>query len=166
MKRVDREYHGMGSPKKAGVDRATAKFYRTWGLMKNRCMSQDSHSYSKYGGRGIKVSDGWLHFSGFYEDMYPSFLAHVLEHGLGMNTTLDRINNDGDYCKENCRWATMMEQANNRRNSSFLTLDGIRLTVCQWARKVGINRTTIEQRIKNGWSAENALTKEVVNYKI
>lgn len=166
MKKVDREYHGMGSPKKAGVDKATAKFYRTWGLMKNRCMSKDSPSFSKYGGRGIKVSERWLHFSGFYEDMYSPFLAHVLEYGLGMGTTLDRIDNNGDYCKENCRWATMTDQANNRRNSSFLTLNNVRLTVCQWAKKIGIGRSTIEQRIKYGWSVKDALTKPVIVNKV
>lgn len=143
----------------SGVDKATQKFYRTWSLMKDRCNNVNTPTFSEYGARGIRVCVYWETFSNFYNDMYASFIEHVLKHGLGSGTTLERVDNEGMYSKENCRWATMKEQANNRRSSVFITFGGMKLTLCQWAEKTGINRRTITQRIKSGWSLSRALTK-------
>lgn len=79
--------------------------YVVWSGMKQRCNYNKYHAYHRYGGRGIKISTDWLDYSSFRRDMEKSYRA-----GL----TLDRINNDGDYCKENCRWVSPKEQANNR----------------------------------------------------
>jgi len=72
--------------------------------------------------------------------------------------TLDRIDNDGDYCPENCRWATASEQQQNRRNNNNITFNGVTKCITEWGRETGIYRKTIAKRLLNGWSVEAALT--------
>lgn len=91
------------------------RFYRIWGAIQQRCCNEKNDNFVHYGGRGIKMCDGWLYsFETFKEDMYESYLEHAKDFGE-KQTTIDRIDCDGDYCKENCRWATKYEQTQNTR---------------------------------------------------
>src|SRR3990167_6192898 len=97
-----------------------SRFYMIWNNMKNRCESIYSTSFYLYGGRGIKCL--WNSFGKFQDDMYKSYLKHIEDFGEN-DTTIDRINNDGNYCKENCRWATRKEQGRNKRSNVFITFN-------------------------------------------
>jgi hypothetical protein len=124
--------------------------------MKSRCLNPNDKSYHRYGGRGITVCDEWLDFANFYKDMYTKWLFMSR---IRKNISLDRVNNNGSYCKENCRWATPVQQADNRRSNRILTAHGETQSLKNWARKLGIKRTTITQRLDAyGWSVEKALS--------
>ena len=132
------------------------RFYVIWVQMKYRCEKPYNSSYHRYGGRGIKCL--WKTFEDFKNDMYESYLAHVEKRGE-QNTTIERIDNDKNYCKWNCRWATRKEQARNRRTSTILSFGGKTKTIAEWADDVGIGQKIISQRInRDGWTPEEALT--------
>jgi hypothetical protein len=121
--------------------------WNRWRTMWDRCTRQKAHSYPYYGGRGIRVCESWENFENFLTDMGECPEGH----------SLDRKDNDGHYCKENCRWATTLEQRRNRRNSRYLEANGERLCVAEWAARLGIRKTTIYTRLNAGWSVERAL---------
>lgn len=91
------------------------RFYNIWKGIKTRCYNKNRKEYFDYGGRGIKMSDKWLEFNNFKEDMLDLYNKHVEKFGES-NTSIDRINVNGNYCKKNCRWATSSEQNSNKRN--------------------------------------------------
>ena len=129
------------------------KIYRTWVNMKARCLNPKEQHYPLYGGRGIKVCDRWL-------NSFENFLIDMGNPPVG--TSLDRINVNGDYCPENCRWASNKEQANNKRNTVYLTFRGVVKPLTIWAEEKNINQSTLACRIfKRGWSVEKALTTPV-----
>jgi hypothetical protein len=94
-------------------NKISRKFYKAWQGMLDRCLNKHGDFYYRYGGRGITVCDKWRSFGGFKEDMYESYLKHGKEFGFGRSTTLDRIEVNGNYCKENCRWLTQAKQMLN-----------------------------------------------------
>jgi len=89
-------------------------FYSKWAGIKQRCLNKNNKRFNEWGGRGIKICDRWLKFENFRDDMYKSYQEHVEKHGI-KQTSLDRINVNGDYEPSNCKWATWKEQFNNRR---------------------------------------------------
>jgi hypothetical protein len=125
------------------------KTYRCWQDMKQRCYNTNAQQYKNYGQRGIVVCDRWLAgFEFFFEDMG--------ERPEGMS--LDRINTNGNYEPSNCRWATLLEQNNNKRTCRILTHNGKSMTVSAWARLLGVHRSSIEERLHSGWKVADAVT--------
>ena len=124
------------------------KWWKAWNGMMRRCYNISSTRYARYGGRGITVCDRWHDASKFLEDMGEP----------PQNMTLDRVNNDGGYSPENCRWASYTEQNNNRNTTKFIEFRGERLSGAQWARRLGISKATLYERLKK-WPIERALTK-------
>ena len=126
------------------------QLYNSWRAMRERCTNQNSEHYSYYGGRDIAVCQEW--------DDYNVFRDWALSHGYRPGLTIDRISVDGDYCPDNCRWATIIDQSNNKRNNRIITVDGVSHTLAEWSRISGISSCTILARIdKYGWSAERAV---------
>lgn len=123
------------------------RFYEIYACILKRCNNKNSKTYYYYGARGIKCL--WSSFEEFRDDMYESYLDHVKESGE-KQTTLDCIDSNGNYSKENCRWATWKEQANNRGNGRYVTVGGECMTVAQASDRYGIKYTTIIGRLKNG----------------
>lgn len=136
-----RRTHGMGrSPE-----------HRTWLRIKNRCHNPNAHNYSYYGGRGISVCDEWRNsFEAFFRDMG---LRPSPKHSI------ERDDVNGNYEKNNCRWATLKEQHANKRNSRRITYKGETKTLSEWARIFGINRCTISDRLKRGLAFEVAILR-------
>lgn len=122
--------------------------YTVWSSMRDRCNRPANSNYHNYGGRGIKVCQRWGRFRNFLADMGP---RPSPEHEI------DRIDNDGDYEPDNCRWATRAEQARNMRTNRLLTVDGETLTVTDWAARVGVDANCIFRRLYDGRSPEEAI---------
>lgn len=126
------------------------RFYKIWCNMKERCYSKNHDSYSYYGGRGIFVSESWLSFENFMKDMHDLYVEFEMKNGRD-SATLDRVDYDGNYCKENCRWLTIQEQARNRSSNIAVTVDGRHYsTLSELAECYGLSYRTIYSRYKNG----------------
>lgn len=133
-------------------------FHYSWTNIKQRCLNKKNQAYKYYGSRGIKICDNWLKFSNFKNDMYESYLKHIKEFGE-KQTTIDRINNDGNYCKENCKWSTRIEQVNNMSRNRIITYNKKTMNLMQWAKELDINYSTLYARIDNGWTIKKAFNK-------
>jgi hypothetical protein len=125
--------------------------YRIWVNMKARCDNKKDMHYKNYGGRGITYDSKWATFGGFWNDMRDGYIS---------NLTIDRVNNDGNYCKENCKWSTRGEQNTNQRQNVFIKYNNTVDTVTGWARRLGISRATLDYRIKHGWSIQKSFSKQ------
>jgi hypothetical protein len=124
--------------------------YRIWKAMKQRCYRPAAINYADYGGRGIIVCDRWLH-------SYENFLADMGSRPTPKHS-IERNDNEGNYEPSNCRWATVLEQRRNKRNSRWLTFNGETRCVTEWAEITGIDRHNIERRLGLGWPVKAILT--------
>lgn len=133
-------------------------FYQRYAAIKNRCEYEGNVMYEYYGGRGIECE--WDNYEEFKDDMYESFQEHVEEHGID-DTSIERINNDGNYCKENCKWATYKEQARNSSQNIEITYKGETKILKDWSEELGINYYTLLYRYKSDWPKEKILEEDV-----
>lgn len=124
--------------------------YNTWLSMRQRCNYKGNVMYKYYGGVGVRVCKRWLSFKNFLSDMgrKPSSIH-----------TIDRFpNKEGNYELKNCRWATPIEQANNRKSNRMVTWNGQTKSVSDWCRELGVPTSLIQQRLQRGWSPEKTFT--------
>ena len=124
--------------------------------MIRRCYNPKDTAYKNYGGRGITICDEWLGENGLI-----NFNEWARNNGYAENLTIDRIDNNGNYEPNNCRWATYRQQANNRRTNIFVTHNGETHTLSEWERILNFPKNTLHQRKKLGWSYEKALTTPI-----
>lgn len=124
--------------------------YFVWYAMMDRCYKKSFVDYRNYGGRGIIVEKEWHDLSKFILDMSEGY-----QKGL----QLDRVDNDGNYCKSNCRWATRKENNRNKRTNKFVTINGKRATLKEWSEITGIGYPTLSGRVKRGWQGEDIIRK-------
>jgi hypothetical protein len=129
------------------------RLHNMWENIKTRCNNPNSTNYSYYGYRGIKICDEW-------ENDYMAFRDWALKNGYKDDLTIDRIDADGNYTPENCRFLTMEKQNNNRRSNEYIEVDGLRLTYAEWGKRLGAKQPSqvIYQRLKKGWTEREAVT--------
>jgi len=133
------------------------KFYKTWARIKSRCNDKNHPFYHRYGGRGILLYDKWNDFNEFKKDMYASYQEHIEKFGE-KETTIDRIDNNEGYYPFNCKWSTWHEQNRNKSQTRLLTCGDKTQCIKDWAEELGINATSIIDRINRGWTIEEAVT--------
>lgn len=136
--------------------RYETKTWRVWEQMKQRCYNPKDNRYHSHGARGIAVCPRWLEsYSNFLEDMgeKPDKL------------TLERIDNDGDYSLENCKWATYTEQNNNKRNNLIFTINGMTKSLTEWLKETEVTRDQFNGRKFRGWSPEKSLFTPIIKYR-
>lgn len=124
--------------------------YKAWRGIRERCTNPALRSYSDYGGRGISICPEWA-------DSFAEFYRHVGDRP-SPHHTIERINNEGNYEPGNVKWATMHDQARNKRNTKLLTLNGMTKCQADWARMFGVDPTVIQSRLSRGWPVADAIT--------
>ena len=129
----------------------SGRLYSIWAGMRQRCSNKEASGYKNYGGRGIKVCEEW-------QESYFNFERWARDNGYNNSLTIDRINNNGDYTPENCRWATKTQQQNNRRNNRLICVKGKKMTIAEAADKYGIPRSKAYQRINGGWTGDEMVS--------
>jgi len=130
--------------------------YDAWRGMLRRCYDTKHPGFARYGAAGIIVCESWrTSFAAFYSDMGKAPNGY----------TIDRIDNTKNYTPDNCRWATMKEQANNRSNNRLLTLNGETLNIAQWSERLGWHKSVITSRLRYGWPTERILTEQARQHR-
>lgn len=137
-----------------------SKLYSVRKAMIRRCYKEKCAEYKNYGKRGITVCEEWLGENGFI-----NFYNWAIKNGYKEGLSIDRIDNDGNYCPENCRWATKKEQMMNTRRNRWIDFNGETHTITEWSNITGIAQSTIETRLKRGYSIDDALTTPIPKRK-
>ena len=119
--------------------------------MIRRCCSPDEPAYINYGARGISVCNEW-------KESVENFYNWAIANGYDDQLTIDRIDNDGDYCPENCRWITLEAQSRNRRSNIDVTINGVTKTLTEWAQEFDVPYKRVYARVRSGWPVLDALT--------
>lgn len=125
---------------------ADSRLYGVWLSMRRRCDNPKTESYRNYGERGISVCNEWEHFEPFME--------WAIKNGYHEGLSIDRIDVDGNYGPDNCRWVTMKEQQNNRRNNHIVDYNGDKMTLAMFARSIGIDARRANYLLKRGYTTE------------
>ena len=131
-----------------------SRLYAIWNSMRQRCNNPNHKAYKNYGGRGITICDEWDDYAVFREWAFSAGYDETAPRGT---YTLDRIDVDSGYSPENCRWASMREQSNNKRNTIFIEYEGETLPLIEWSRRLGLDYTTAWKRYSNGLSPNEIL---------
>lgn len=126
------------------------RLYRIWTNIKTRCTNVNDPHFERYGGRGISVCDEW-------KNDFKAFYDWSMSNGYADNLTIDRIDNNGNYEPLNCRWVTVKEQNQNKRNVILITYNGETHNVTEWAQILHLGHDTIRQRYHKGWTPEQCL---------
>jgi hypothetical protein len=129
------------------------RLYRIWCAMIKRCENENAEGYENYGGRGISVCEEW-------RNDFEVFRNWALSHGYSEKLTIERNDVNGNYCPENCRWATRDEQMNNTRRTRHFEYNGEIHTLREWSEITGIPFTRLKGRLQRGWSIEKTLTEQ------
>lgn len=138
---------------------SNTRLYHIWTCMKDRCYNPKNKKYKDYGGRGIIICDEWINdFEAFANWAYDNGYIENVSRG---ECTIDRIDVNGNYCQQNCRWVNQKVQTNNKRNNHYITYNGETHTVTEWNNILGYKKGVLSRRIFSGWSIEDAFTKPV-----
>lgn len=134
------------------------RLYRIWKNMKARCLYKCVQTYKHYGGRGITVCDEWA-------NSYSVFEEWAIANGYRDDLTIDRVDVNGNYCAENCKWVSMLEQANNTRKNHYIEFNGEMRTLSEWARLLNMPYSKLKYRIDAGWDLEEAFNPKDFSYR-
>lgn len=131
-------------------NKSRTRLYHTYQCIKDRCTNPNAQEYARYGGRGISLCDEWLNSK-------ESFFEWALKNGYRNGLSIDRIDNNGDYCPENCRWVTAKEQARNRSTNVVLEYNGEKHCLSEWAELLNENYAKLLSRHRRGWATKDIL---------
>ena len=144
---------GVAPPRYKHKKKDNLSLWYRWHGIKRRCLCETDGRYHQYGGRGITVCEEWL-------ASFDNFAEWALSHGYADDLTLERIDVNGDYCPENCKWITLQEQAFNKRDTKWVEYKGERIQLIILCERLGVTYDTVHDRIyKRGWSVEDAIEK-------
>jgi hypothetical protein len=141
---------------------SNTRLYRIWNNMRTRCNKEYSDNYALYGERGISVCEDWDNT----EDGFENFYMWSIRNGYSDNLTIDRVDNNGNYCPENCRWVTQHEQTRNKRNNRYYQIDGCKKLLVDIATEHNLKLETLKGRLERGYSLEDALEKETTKKRL
>lgn len=135
------------------------RLYNIWIDMKRRCYNKNRKAYKNYGGRGIIICDEW-------KNNFMSFYNWAIENGYDDKLTIDRIDNNGNYEPNNCRWATLKQQANNTSHNHVVEYKGKKYTLSELAKEYDLNYVLVKSRIRNNWDIEKIIKTPSMRYKV
>lgn len=151
--------YGLVKFKKAKTSKmSNSRLYRIYQGMKTRCYNENDKDYKYYGGRGIEICDEWL-------NSFNAFHSWATNNGYNGDLSIDRLDNDGDYTPDNCRWATPKQQSSNQSSNLNLKYKGEDITVNEIHKLTGLNKRTIRSRLDSGWEVETIINTPTLERK-